>query len=125
MYKWSIETHKQRPVHQLAVFGLLLVCTLATPLLATLMVRAQLDLDAPHQNHKAARHDAQDHPPAHTRHQPFCFLCVLGPVLLVVLPVRVQERALAVTEQPLRQDFPARERPFRPQSRSRAPPRHA
>lgn len=126
MFYRSIETRRQRPVHQLAVVGLLLGCALATLLPATLILRAQPDLDAPHQSHKVSYPDTPDpRPPTHERHQPFCFLCVLGPVLLGVLPLRVQEKSLAVTEQPLKQDFPAGERPFQPQSRSRAPPRHA
>jgi hypothetical protein len=123
MYKWGTEAQEQKLVRQLGVIGLLLVCALAAPLPAALMLRAQLDLDVPHQSHEVSHHGTRDpKPPTHERHQPFCFLCVLGPVLLVVLPLRVQEQVLAITEQPLRQDFPARERPFEPQSRSRAPP---
>lgn len=123
MFYRSIEARNQRPTHQLVVVGWLLVSALTTPLTATLTVKAQLGMEAPHHSPKAADHDARDpHPPTHERHQPFCLLCVLGPVLLVVLPFRVKERSLALPEQPLRQDYPAREKPFKPQSRSRAPP---
>lgn len=126
MFYRSIEARNQRLTHQLVVVGWLLVSVLTTPLTATLMVKARLGVEAPHHSPKAADHDARDpNPPTHERHQPFCFLCVLGPVLLVVPPLRLQGRPLAAAEPRLRRDFPARERPFEPQSRSRAPPHHA
>ena len=103
----------------------LVVCAFLTPLLGTFVRRPQPVAVMPHHLPTGQRSTPAPSPPTHERHPPFCFLCVLGPVLLTVLLVRLQGHSCAVTEPRPRRDFPAREKPFQPQCRSRAPPRPA
>ena len=116
---------RSRPIHLPMRALLLTACALATPLLALLPLRAQLDRAAPGQGHASVRHDAQGRPPEPAHHQAFCFLCVVGLVLLTALPVRLRERSLGVPEpQPRLASFVVGKL-FWPQSRSRASPRPA
>ena len=122
----NTQVPRRRPRRGLSWAGLLLACALATPLAATLLLAAQLEPNVPRPGPEAAHHGAHDPaPPSHERHGPVCFLCVLGPVLLAVPPVRLRRRPRAVPEPRLRWDFPARVTPSGPQSRSRAPPHPA